>query len=95
MNPITWLSPHATIRRRAAGPSVLASTNDKQLVPCAWGGTSDLSWGLIDDSMPAVLTESQQDAVESLFEGGKVMNHAAVCSLASKAAVSYLRAERC
>lgn len=55
---------------------MLPSICDKRLVPCAWGGTSDLSVGLIDDPMTAVLTESQRNVVKSLFEHGKGMNRA-------------------
>lgn len=53
----------------------------------AWGGTSDLSLGFVDELMTAVLTESQQDMAKPVFEHSIVMSHAPVYSAVSKAAI--------
>lgn len=70
------------------GPSGDAPVHhDSWLVPCVRAGTSDLSLELVDGLMTAVLAESRQDMVKSLFECGKVKNRACIYSVLSKAAV--------
>lgn len=83
----TWPSPPCFHQTQRAGLAMLLSISDEQLVPCAWGGTSDLSLGPVDEPVTAVLTENQQDTVKSLSEHGKVMNRAHVYSMVSKAAI--------
>lgn len=53
----------------------------------AWGGTSDLSLGLVVELTTAVLTESQRDMVKPVSEHSIVMSHAPVYSVVSKAAL--------